>query len=808
MSSLLSFDYEEFEVSPLFVERSDTVVKICGNPLILRRFQRDLYEAFENPERRELIMLCAPTGSGKTLSLLIPLFVNIEKERPIYGGSVGVYPSRELARDQFDSVSNILDKIIGNERRVKNVVKVLVSNRSELDPKVVESINNKLSDCVRVWEADIDGKKYPIVLLYLVSNTLNKMRDVLHRYCKDVRINLDALELLVRALVNRAYTIIFTVPEYLYLISQDIYKEFHSAGVHVGKALDDLIELFASLRGRRLAEWLTRFVTSGIDRYSRTEIYRLRRVFELFRWPLFIDEFHLYSGLSLSSFLSLIFVSLIEIGGIRKIVISSATPEKRIRARVGDVDVLNVVEEMCRILGIDVRKIEERGVSSWTRPNERFDQVRKRTIVKVIGVPTRVSGAPAFGAVQRKVREILDLDEWRHDMEKYGRFMIILDRIASVFEAGRKLYEMTGEKPVAVTSIRLSLPDYLESPDRVDLREAKMIVGNMSIAFGIDIPAIRLGMVFAKDRLSAIQKLGRIGRGEGSDSATVYLVVPSYAMIAIRRFVRQRGGKMLYHELVELLRDVYPAPPREFLATWNVGILRAIASAWLYTLAEMLAHRDAVIDAVDRGRISNVPYLREFLDYVGIIERFFGVRDLVEYVEKYVCLPPESMYELMSFRCAPLVPIKSVKDDEEIVEELDIVAVGRNIGLEIEGGELRIASGGRSMYTDLWIGVSDRKRAEEILRELDGYVVAFYYVAQRLDTEAGANLYQGQRYLCRLLTLARNEGMAKIPVLVMYRRTDEDRKTIEYLAAMQSLMTIYTVVGRRRLLLLGGLYFM
>lgn len=64
--------------------------------IMLRRFQYELKEAIEKNEK---VVLTAPTGSGKTLSLILSKH------------SVGLYPVLELLNDQYRSLKSLFDRI-------------------------------------------------------------------------------------------------------------------------------------------------------------------------------------------------------------------------------------------------------------------------------------------------------------------------------------------------------------------------------------------------------------------------------------------------------------------------------------------------------------------------------------------------------------------------------------------------------------------------------------------------------------------------------------------------------------------------
>ncbi|RLE83183.1 MAG: hypothetical protein DRJ67_12620, partial [Thermoprotei archaeon] len=212
-----------FFISPLYVKESNKWVRL-KNPIRLRGFQYELLRIFSGTSSRDVVALTAPTGAGKTLTLLIPLFVNLEQGVPHYHGAVGIYPSRELARDQMISVSNMLDALIGEEHRLDSAVEIL---KVVGGPKVRELIEKyegerreeceeaakKLDECLRAWiYATEEGLELPILLFLSTSRSVRALATLLHGAGVIERLsNRLALDFLATRLTS-CYRVIFTVP--------------------------------------------------------------------------------------------------------------------------------------------------------------------------------------------------------------------------------------------------------------------------------------------------------------------------------------------------------------------------------------------------------------------------------------------------------------------------------------------------------------------------------------------------------------------------------------------------------------------
>jgi|GEM_PF-4744779 len=817
----MSSKFIQFFTPPLYIEESDKRVRLKGY-IRLRGFQHELLKIFMDTESKDVVLLSAPTGAGKTLTLLLPLFANLELGEAHYYGAVGIYPSRELAKDQMASVANMLDALIGEEQKLSGAVEALRALGGSEVRKLLEKYENergeecekaarKLDECLMAWVYTTeDGRELPVILFLSTSDSVEALAALLHGAgIIEELSNMRALEFLATRLAS-CYRVIFAVPEYPYLLAGRAYGEFHAIGAWLRVALRELASLLAHYERGDLEGWfeallrkMSRQAIRDVLQTTREEVGRLKWLFGLYGLPVFFDEFHLYSGFSLASFVSLLYAYLRE-GAVRKIVISSATPRKIVRIRRGgtdrEKDFLELVEALSGELGYSFRRIEARVA---TEPKEGYAQVRKRTLVKVYQVLTEISGAPAYGLTQRHVGEVLKIEEWQEDYRRKGRVMVIVDRVASVFEAGKVFHEVTGEKAVAVTSIKVALPEYVLSPLRANLRAAKAVVGNMSIAFGLDIRGMDLGVIAAKDHLSAIQKIGRIGRGEGDDTAIVYLLLPDFAA---SRASELCGRTLPYTDFLERLKELYPKAAAETVLGWRVGVLKVLLPAWAYTLANMVAERDTLRE---RARSEGaIPHVREFLKLVELVGSFLEKDNLPRalrlYVKRHIHLTPLALYHLFSFRSAATVKVKADVGGEVVEESVDLVVAGRNLKLNVRDGELWVEGG--YAYTGLWLGVRSGERTKTILEKLKWSLVAPPLLAEVLKGE-DINAFQGREYIADFESLTR--ALRDTPVLVIKAGKELGEDFIEYLAATQSAIPIYAMRERmsvRRGGLLGALY--
>ncbi|QXJ32101.1 DEAD/DEAH box helicase [Saccharolobus shibatae] len=242
------------------------------NDIQLRKFQEELFYELDNSRK---ILIEAPTGSGKTFSLIILLskLVLQGSKLPI----VGIYPSRVLVYDQKNSIMNTLEKMGFKKEDYRFNGKLRIGNLQDCGKYMVKGVDN-------TCEKDIS-----LVLVDLTSETKKQSYDIL----KDLKPN--------------DHLILLTVPEYpyMYIFHLGTTEEFSRVIEAVAKGKVD------NLRVRK----------SSIE-------HIFNEFTKYFNGYFFIDEYHLYTGLARSSLSTLIrmiddFNSSLSI---HKFIFSSATP--------------------------------------------------------------------------------------------------------------------------------------------------------------------------------------------------------------------------------------------------------------------------------------------------------------------------------------------------------------------------------------------------------------------------------------------------------------------------------------------------
>jgi len=821
-----------FFVSPLYVKQSEKEINFDAYTIRLRDFQYELLKVYLNKESKDVVLLNAPTGAGKTFTLLLPLIANLEGLGWWYQGSIGLYPSRELAGDQMTSIFNMLIKlgaILIDLREVYNELRDLS------DDEV-----GKLSEYIKVFELRVGNTSIPVVLLYITSDSLKALREIFSKHIQSVKSNKDVLAILWSGIARNSYRVIFTVPEYPYLVGVGIYQDFHRAGVWLYSVLRELKRFLKAVESNNievLKKWF-RELENKIGRgrlfeeyyVSRDFLNELGEIYQFFNAPVFFDEFHLYSGFTLASFISLFYILLYG-KGVGKIVISSATPTKHVLVKKKRKDVVKLIKSLAEEMNYNFVEISSQTLSM---PETGFEQIRKRTVVKIVPVlliGKNVAGAPAFGALQRRVPELLERSGWLEDYRRLGRSMIIVDRVASVLESAEHVEKITGEKPLTICSVRELLLEVYAPRETARLREAKLVVGNMAIAFGVDIEGMDLGVIVAKDHLTALQKIGRIGRGKGENIAIIYLPIPLYKYKMLEGSLKQLEGKEIPYiskelnqqkettnlDFITLLKKLYPRISPDILLRSKIGIAKIVLPVWVYTLATMIRQRDTIREELHTAKnLKEVRYLYYFVVLVNEIEDFFEIKNLRRklrmILSSELTLTPVGLFNLFTYRNIAGIPIKRKIESEEVEEVLELTTAGRNIPLMVYNGEFYVDENTKRIYeyTQLWIGVYHPEAVIGIIKELNEKVIVFPLLIE-LTGNGDLRLFQGSKELCTLWQLLRNTYLTDAPILVVYSGTTKRSYKIEYLSALDSMIPIYVVKfgsgGRiERGELVGGIY--
>lgn len=457
----------------------------------LRKFQKELYDILH--EKNSIVtFLKAPTGSGKTFTLVLSLF-----ESTI---TSAIYPSKALLRDQMSSVIGILEKIgFKREKEGDNGVTVMSDGKTKVE------------------------------LIELTSDTAKDAWDVLRTSPQGKRV-------------------VFTVPEYPYMLltimkKTNVISELMEL-VMTYNTLDDMVNN-SNIRENDIREPLI-YYTFTFDG----------------NW--FIDEYHLYEGLSRNSLNSLVLMYIIhEARRDRKLIFSSATP----------IDLDRGVFEK---FGFSVRTVE----AKYTKNGQR---IRKPTLLHFNIIPGK------FSQIQDKMLELVINDRGNIEsrLKNDIKVGIIFDRVYYLAKLCREFNEFS---PAVVWGLDYTPQGCIKSGN---LKQEKFIIGNHAVSFGIDIAGLDYGHIYATTANIAIQRLGRFGRS-GDNETEVNIYVSTKALNGLKK------DEYEYEEFINILPDIYPKEVEEKLDKTDLGKAKEIVSIMSYILAQTLEVKDQRLPKMKR----------------------------------------------------------------------------------------------------------------------------------------------------------------------------------------------------------------
>ncbi|MCE4624270.1 MAG: DEAD/DEAH box helicase [Desulfurococcales archaeon] len=456
--------------------------------LRLNSFQARIYHSLKKSEN---IILTAPTGSGKTLTLLL------NTEHSIYPGKgalgfVALYPNNVLLANQMNTVEDLVMNHFGGE---------LVSSTSLCDGNISES-NRRSVRCIeplRVYKVNKDmvrGASNPvwpdinyIALLALSGRSIispdgTPKGEVVYRLAEHV-LNFRR---------EGVYVIVFATPDTYLLIKSGAYRNLEV----VGKALHNI--LLARARGEKSKGLENILRVTGV--VARERVSRLVGVSErLLSLPLFVDEFHLYNPYEVDALYAALelFKSLPDTENY-PVVFSSATPAD---------DILEDLGFKGRYERVDAQTV--RGLKGF--------EVRGDTLITVIPVNVRGRGLAAYYAAASHLPDIV-LEDLLAEIKsvKRGRALIILERLWMVAYLVQKLVD----EDINVECIASIVPE------GVCREGAPIIVGSEATTQGVNLGRVILGVTAGVSSEDVVQRIGRVGR-RGVDSH-IYLVLPERAL--------------------------------------------------------------------------------------------------------------------------------------------------------------------------------------------------------------------------------------------------------------------------------------
>ena len=484
--------------------------------LRLNKFQAEIYRLLEKGKD---ILVTAPTGGGKTLSLLL------NSAGQAVSGFTAIYPNNTLLINQLCTVEDILvehfgaelidssgqcstnqclDKTYGKPRRCECCN---IAVRS----KCVEPLTIYKIDTTRVGNS-WSGAKYIALLAlsgrYIQSNNGVPKREVLYKLARKI----------LSYRKKGIYIIVFTTPDTYLLLITGAYRSFDL----VNKTVENV--LYAIAEGKDIDQILRESRT--LTRSQVDEIVGF--VHRILNQPLFIDEFHLYGLYEVDALHALLNLYKELIG--KPVVFSSATPAyDTLNGELGDTP------------------LSPHEVKAELKPVGKGFNVRGDTTVTIIPVDTRKKGLSAYFEAGNAVPDIVSLkllDEIKN--LQGGRALIILERLWMVSYLAEEMVKH-GILPDCIASI---------VPSTICKQGSQVIIGSEATTQGVNLGRVIWGITAGTSSEDIIQRVGRIGR-RGVNSH-VYLIAPKYKVE--EEDIPSTVGS--YWDFVSVILKLYPNYPK------------------------------------------------------------------------------------------------------------------------------------------------------------------------------------------------------------------------------------------------------
>ena len=594
--------------------------------LTLRKFQEDTLEYFLDPKSNPFLFLSAPTGSGKTFSLIVP-FIASQLGPTYYEGAVGVYPTKALVNDQKLSLYNTLETLSKNTKTIEPGIDIF-----EVDFTLTYKGTQKR----------IGGK------IGLVTLTRERLEELLEKL--QVGSKRTLLEIMKETLIYESvdYLILLTVPEYPYMVLSHIYRSYPetakllqliSVNGYVYGIMKQLVEetmpdkIYST--GVKLLRQLRRI---GI---TRTDLRKMNDIITaMFSDVLFMDEFHVW-GLyekptSVALILTYYLIGLLY-GRHTRIVLSSATPDPEIISLLKKVFLTDIVETII------------------TTPSEctntHTEKIRGKTHLVFEFVPTNIAGPVGWLIADSFLPEVIK--QYIGELKQTTRFIVLGRRVSTLEHAAGQFYEKTGRMPILVTGV--IHPKYLGREELA--RRAKQasknvdlpLFGNYSVELGIDLENVNYAIITASSLEELVQRMGRVGR-HGADSKVV-IVTPRYVKI---NFIEKIGEQQIV-SFKKLVNKVLPSALPQTHVLKRISVLETmIGKTRIYMPLALLALSStaAYYDKINAPVMNAVR--RTFVKIVEQLE----IHKSFSWMSRKVSKSPEVLISLAAFRMAPTMKYK------------------------------------------------------------------------------------------------------------------------------------------------------
>ncbi|MEM4619947.1 MAG: hypothetical protein QW607_07010 [Desulfurococcaceae archaeon] len=614
---------------PVYMESSGEYLGVVR----LRRFQKDLVDVKDG-----IVLLSAPTGSGKTVTLLT------DPDRRV---AVGLYPNNELLCSQIAGLHSFINNYLGMKPVKTSLLEYCVKGYVENDYSPLNLyVSDKPVDFFgrAIKEIAIAGFSGEVVKAVAKKGKLGELIRVSEKLGKMIKEGEDK------------YVIVLATPDTFFLLVLYAYSNFDAVGRLIYYIMIYGNEVFTFEDLDKLMRKI------GLARLKLVNVAKV--LIPVRESTIFVDEYHLYGFYEISSFTALLYLLKYVHGWEGRLVLSSATPSDIFQKRI--------VEE----LGVNVKQIN--GLNQVKETGVEDELVRGPTKIVFMEVETgsrnRVSRLYKSSelAYELLTREFFN-KQFMECLENGRRTMVMLEKVSHAELFTEKFYSIYGVKPkCAYSMIREDICSENENWN--------VIVGTgAKIGQGVEYPGVIFGVVARIESTDFLQSISRVGRKYPGESI---VLVPLDTKLLneldnVKIFSR---GKVSYVELAKWVEN----DGRPYM--------KKIPSGYENIYSTFISIRERLVKLVGLAlhyRVSGA-YMEE---YVKQLKQISGGLENI-----FIHSAPDNLHTLLMFRATgPSVPYCRELNGELkcFYEGEDLGTIIRNYDISSRDGRLVIKGFGR-----------------------------------------------------------------------------------------------------------------
>ncbi|MEM0368627.1 MAG: hypothetical protein QXN57_04205 [Desulfurococcaceae archaeon] len=595
----------------------------------LRRFQKDLLDVKEG-----VVLLSAPTGSGKTVTLLT------DPDRRV---AIGLYPNNELLCSQIAGLHNFINNYLGMKPVKTTLLEYCIKGYVENDYTPLNLyVSDKPIDLFgrTIREIDIAGFSGKVVKTVANKGKLDELVKVSDKLKKMIKESEDK------------YVIILATPDTFFLLVLYAYGNFDAVGRLIHYIMTHGDEDFDL---KNLDELMRKI---GLARRKLINVAKV--LLPARESTLFVDEYHLYGFYELSSFKALLYLLKYVHGWEGRLVLSSATP--------------NIIfqKEIVKELGMNVKQIN--GLNQVKEAGDEDELVRGLT--KIVFMEVETGGRNRVSRLYKSSElayELLTRELFKKYLERSRRSMIMLEKVSHAEIFTEKLYNTYGVKPkCAYSMVREDICS--ENGDW------SVIVGTgAKIGQGVEYPGVTFGVVARVESADFLQSISRVGRKYPGESI-VLVPLDTKLMNELDKVEIFSGEKVSYLELAEWVeKDGRP-------------YMKKIPGGYENIYSTFISSREILVKLVGLAlhyRLSGA-YMEECVKY------FKQVREGLKNI--FIHSAPDNLHTLLMFRASgPSVRYcRELNEGLKCFDEgEDLGTIIRNYDVSSRDGKLVIKGIGR-----------------------------------------------------------------------------------------------------------------